>query len=728
MKKILMISRDMWMLPFSLAYIGDLLKRNSIEYDVAPISSAEDLKNYDLSSYFAVGISAMVMDFEFVKQVSGVVKGHNPATPIVLGGRISVAPERLLAQLPVDYMVLNDANPTMVELLNALFVGLDPGLIKGLLVFRDGNLVHTSAKKMPALEDFSPCWDGVDVQPYLEHLENPAGYPVLTGLGCYGNCHYCAPGYSVHRNRPVDLVLDEMTQAARSYDFESFSFMSEVFYPSAALVSEFCKKYRACGLKMPWLCMLRADFNPELLQTMADAGCVTINLGMESFDDDALASMGKRTTTEQIDRLVSTGQKLGMQVLTNVMLGNAGDSVRSINRTMDYIVSKGTKCIYAIPLITYPGTRMYEMALESGKIADEDEYVGLLCSQDESVSLHGDKYPNMSSMPLEAFRGIYAAANHRLRSNNYSRYSPRTFNIEANETTCPECQQVIGIGSRVGRLAELNINCPHCMNAFPFNPMFTWIASELEQMELPSMPDGKIGMICPQNYALLLGGILSDRSMFGSLDVTLIADTVSDNMVKDLFPWCSLEEASLDQFDAIVSLGLLSPHRMREFLIRQGVDPDQYYCIDSPEYKRFLNYYLEDEEVFFIPNFLAQDIRLFGEDVADVLKEELGGVSIGMAPCGGYARSVAAGMISLELPLACYVDHDGSDKADAIDGVSVWTGNDSRVSDLDLLLVATPSIPAQRDIKATLVRDSGIPAEKVWTLQDLLRKTWLSFS
>ena len=136
--------------------------------------------------------------------------------------------------------------------------------------------------------------------------------------------------------------------------------MDDTFTFNHKRVYEICETMKDRGLDNYWGCTARVDtVSEKLLETMKDAGCITMFLGVESADQQLLNEINKKTDINRIKKTFELTKKYGMRTIASVVLGMPGDTKRSILSTINFV--KALEPSYAVfSLATpYPGTDFY---------------------------------------------------------------------------------------------------------------------------------------------------------------------------------------------------------------------------------------------------------------------------------------------------------------------------------------------------------------------------------
>lgn len=176
-------------------------------------------------------------------------------------------------------------------------------------------------------------------------------YPFLTlraGRGCDDNCAYCPYVASEGHGRtvrPPDAVADELAWLSQTYPKPRYLFRDIVFAADRDWVEAFCHDVSERRLEVSWECESRPEhFDLGLLRSMARAGCTTIKIGVETLDDDLLASMGRLRPGESADdyrrrvqEVLHACAQVGIGCRVFVMMGLPGETDSARTRTREFL-------------------------------------------------------------------------------------------------------------------------------------------------------------------------------------------------------------------------------------------------------------------------------------------------------------------------------------------------------------------------------------------------------
>jgi radical SAM superfamily enzyme YgiQ (UPF0313 family) len=176
---------------------------------------------------------------------------------------------------------------------------------------------------------------------------------VVVARGCPYKCIYCRQGVMYEgevRYRSVDSVIDEI----RRYGLRNIALHADTATLNKEWMYEFCKKIPD-GVR--WICNSRVDtVDPVMLRRMKDAGCWMICYGIESGDDEVLAKNKKGATCEQAKQAVKWTKEAGIRIWGYFMLGLYGDTLGSMQRTIDFACSLRLDIANFAVSAPYPGT------------------------------------------------------------------------------------------------------------------------------------------------------------------------------------------------------------------------------------------------------------------------------------------------------------------------------------------------------------------------------------
>jgi|GEM_PF-776050 len=199
-------------------------------------------------------------------------------------------------------------------------------------------------------------------------------YPLLTSRGCPYGCVFCCVGLISGRGwrpRTPENVVEELIRAKEDYQAQSFEIMDDNFTFDIERAKKICRLIIKGRINMDWWCHngLRADrLDQGLLNLMKKAGCKSIALGIESGAEEVFKNINKGEKLSDIIRAVRMVKKAGIKCVGYFIIGLPGDSIKNTKKTVRLQRRLGLADYKYNMLIPYPGTKIWEMVKEKGRL------------------------------------------------------------------------------------------------------------------------------------------------------------------------------------------------------------------------------------------------------------------------------------------------------------------------------------------------------------------------
>lgn len=285
--------------------------------------------------------------------------------PVVMGGpHVTFEYADALTSGVCDYVVRGEGENAFGALLDALDQGGHPGSIPG-IAYRDRDRVVSnglarrlaSAEELPDL-DFS-------LLPMERYVELEA-LGTQTTRGCPFSCAFCSlrKQWGPHvLYRDPKRIAEEVRHLIETYDYadKDFLFYDDTFTLNHDHVKTLCREITEFGLRFRWKAMSRVDrVNVEILTAMREAGCYQISFGIESPNDDSLARIGKRVSSETARDAIAAAHAAGLAVEGYFIIGFPWETLDDMLRVVRSIGSFGLDSHGLALLTPYPGTTFYD--------------------------------------------------------------------------------------------------------------------------------------------------------------------------------------------------------------------------------------------------------------------------------------------------------------------------------------------------------------------------------
>lgn len=192
---------------------------------------------------------------------------------------------------------------------------------------------------------------------------------VQFGRGCKYACDFC----SIHafygnnlRWRNVDQIVEELSTSKRPFVF----LIDDNLFNDRERLKELLKAIRP--LRIHWNCQASIDVaaDQELVQLMADSGCLSVLVGFESLVEQNLKQMKKSWQRKYgtFDDLVQVFRDHGIMVYGTFVLGYDHDTPDSFKITLDFALRNKFFLANFNPLAPTPGARLYDRLKSEGRL------------------------------------------------------------------------------------------------------------------------------------------------------------------------------------------------------------------------------------------------------------------------------------------------------------------------------------------------------------------------
>lgn len=178
-----------------------------------------------------------------------------------------------------------------------------------------------------------PQWSKYDIDKYDGNL-----YLVASKSCSYNRCKFCDERLiwgNRFRYRDYKKIIEEIKRDIEKYHINKFFFWdaSIAAYPE---IKELCNEIIANKIDCKWTALLRADeVTDELAKLMKKAGCYSIEIGIESLNQEILDSMNKGVDISTIKNAINILKENGLIVEGSFLIGYYEDSKESILRTIE---------------------------------------------------------------------------------------------------------------------------------------------------------------------------------------------------------------------------------------------------------------------------------------------------------------------------------------------------------------------------------------------------------
>jgi radical SAM superfamily enzyme YgiQ (UPF0313 family) len=347
----------------------------AVDLEIDDISPAALVSTIAERNVVLVGISCVTVSFRNACRIAAKIKRTHDHVVIVIGGpHVTFMIEDTLSYEGIDAVCFGEGENVIVDLYRAIAENGDWRTTRGIAYLTESGEVLTN----PGAADIKD----LDTLPYPAlHLFNLDRYRsagvVMTTRGCPFKCFFCSEamtGYGPkirrgYRIRSVENVLGEVRNGIYVYGIREFFFADDIFTLNKNRTKHLCEALAVmrteseAASRFRFSCEARADtVSEDLVRTMAEAGCIGIQFGLESGSQDILDSIGKGTTIEEYKDAVRWCARYGISTALSFMFPHPNETDETLAQTKALIEElRKLGATNFVPALTtpYPGTELY---------------------------------------------------------------------------------------------------------------------------------------------------------------------------------------------------------------------------------------------------------------------------------------------------------------------------------------------------------------------------------
>jgi len=375
-----------------------------------------------------VGVSFLTAQFQQASRMLETLRHSLPDALLVIGGpHVSALPQASLRALDADVAVVGEGEWTLLEICERVGVGRSIEDLPGTMVVRDGE--PRMAPPRPPLQDLDtlPIPDRTLLEGSYGWYLSPPGVlrglfrerttSLITSRGCPHHCSFCAShvvGGRTPRRRSVPRVIDELRQLQQRYGLRGAWFLDDDLAGSGPWMEQLCHAIEPLGLE--WSCQARLDrLEPALLRSMRTAGCVQIEVGVESGSDRVLQRLSKRQSVAAVESRMLEIKQAGIRLMANFMVGCPGEEASDRQATLALARRVQPHFVEFNICMPYPGSELYQQAVDAGSLPrDAQDF-------DQRWSEHFGEAPLLEvDVEPQRLMGQRAAMQNRFLLRNYA--------------------------------------------------------------------------------------------------------------------------------------------------------------------------------------------------------------------------------------------------------------------------------------------------------------------
>jgi|LSQX01.1.fsa_nt_gb radical SAM superfamily enzyme YgiQ (UPF0313 family) len=393
-----------WSPPLGIAYIASVLSRDGFDvkacdFFYTPMERVKETIQNELG--LIVGISCFSEQRVSTYRLVEYIRSLSKDVLIVIGGpHTNFLYKQVLENYPIDAIIFGEGEITFLELAKAYMSKKPLTEVKGLALKSENGIVLTKKREFIADLDSIPFpeykyfkdtkYASINWFRDLEVGNTKAKELKWTAIvgsrGCAYDCSFCSTPMFWERKwrkRSPKNIVDEIEFLNKEYGYEFIDFSDDILTLDQQWTIDICKELINRNINISWNCCTRVDaVSVELLKWMKDAGCLFTAYGIESFSAKILDSVNKKVTKDKIYQACEISNKVGMNIEFLLIVGSPGETDETIGETIQLIKEAKPFAVAPSIMTIFPGTKLYQGAVEDGFISDDYWLSDLPCPYD----------------------------------------------------------------------------------------------------------------------------------------------------------------------------------------------------------------------------------------------------------------------------------------------------------------------------------------------------------
>lgn len=218
-----------------------------------------------------------------------------------------------------DVIAMGEGEELISELLTRIESGESIDDLLGLTYIKDGKPFFTGERPLISRLDDLPMVDRSIAERYAERYFFRDMQPftmIETARGCPHRCIFCSV-WKFNRGRYRQKSPERVFEEVKATQTSDILFADDNFMGNIPRTERIHQLVFGAGLKKRFGCQTRADTvakNPDMIRRWRDIGLAWALIGFESFNEDQLAWMNKRTDVETNEEAVRILKENGIEI------------------------------------------------------------------------------------------------------------------------------------------------------------------------------------------------------------------------------------------------------------------------------------------------------------------------------------------------------------------------------------------------------------------------------
>lgn len=372
-------------LPYSLIYLATPLiaagyKVKIIDERICPEWEHELVETLNRSpGCLCVGISCFISNqTTHAIRISSFIKNKYPDTPVVWGGYLpSTMPETTLKSKLADILVIGEGETAFHDLVNALKRKIEWRDIPGIASLDGERIIINPSSSLVSLDDLPDlAFDLIDIDRYRDYRQG-IQWSVYSSRGCVYNCTFCSiskVNQRKWRSMSGQRVIREIRKLVE-FGADDVAFCEDNFFVDFGRVEEIATYLINENIRITWSASCRVDailrMKNGLIDLLYESGLRHLHIGAESGSDRILKLLNKRISRQDIvdaNRKVKAHNIIPEYIFMMEFPTETDEEKECTLSLINQLKMENPDAWFwrLNKYIPYPGTPLFELALEHG--------------------------------------------------------------------------------------------------------------------------------------------------------------------------------------------------------------------------------------------------------------------------------------------------------------------------------------------------------------------------
>jgi len=339
--------------PLGLMYIASSLENKGIDVEIRNYTSfTTEGAIADLPEADVYGISVTSLELLQANRFAFKIKEKYFSSVVGLGGPGTYTEEYVDFDI-IDFICKGDGEYTILDILSDIKK-------KDIKKIYDGKTVkNIDNLSFPARHLLSTD-SGGNIFAYNKKYQKGGSTMIVSSRGCPFKCSFCCAPHFTNSNcgvryRDPENVYLEIKKCIEVHNIKEFKFCDEMFTSRKERVMKICDLIG--NMDISWKASVRVKpFDYEIAKVMKESGCKEVSFGIESFDNNVLRVLNKKTTDIDNANALEISDSAGLKSRVLFMIRTPGQTDKTVPINIHWLEKVPYHIIACTSFVPLPGS------------------------------------------------------------------------------------------------------------------------------------------------------------------------------------------------------------------------------------------------------------------------------------------------------------------------------------------------------------------------------------